>query len=98
MTCLYSNRHSVTKRVPEVTKLLKRIVTMKRYLIAVIVLWTSSYINAGAAPGRQGKNWMKHWLQGMNRYAWRLLANSSLSLIEYMRKHVGYWEASVQVQ
>jgi hypothetical protein len=71
---------------------------MKLYLIAVIVLWTSSYINAGTAPGRQGKDWMKHWLQDMNRYAWRLLANSSLSLNEYMRNHVMHWEASIQVQ
>jgi hypothetical protein len=50
MTCLKSDRHSVTKRAAAVTKLLKRIVTMKRYLIAVIVLWTSSYINYGTAP------------------------------------------------
>src|SRR5262245_11634886 len=43
---------SVTKRVAAVTKPLmriKRIMTMKRYLMAVIVLWTSSYINAGTA-------------------------------------------------
>jgi len=43
---------SVTKRAAAVAKPLKRIMTinMKRYLMAVIVLWTSSYINAGTAP------------------------------------------------
>ena len=52
MTCLKSDRHSVTKRAAAVAKPLKRIMTinMKRYLMAVIVLWTSSYINAGTAP------------------------------------------------
>src|SRR5215467_13857292 len=52
MTCLNSDRHSVTRRTAVVTKLLNRIMTihMKRYLMAVIVLWTSSYINAGIAP------------------------------------------------
>src|SRR5215813_4093083 len=52
MTCLNSTRHSVTKRAAAVTKLLKKIMTihMKRYLMAVIVLWTSSYFNAGTAP------------------------------------------------
>jgi hypothetical protein len=40
--------------------------TMKRDLMAVIVLWTSSFINAGTAPGRLGKNWMESWLQGIN--------------------------------
>jgi hypothetical protein len=39
---------------------------------------------------------MEPWLQGMNRYAWRILANSSLSLIESRRNHDVYWEASVQ--
>src|SRR5215475_13945402 len=49
MTCLNSTRHSVMKRAAAVAKPLKRIMTMKRYLMAVIVLWTSSYINAGTA-------------------------------------------------